>query len=740
MTETPIQRVLNAAARGAAAPRQLGDRQWQANCPSHDDGTPSLSIGLGDDDVVLLHCHAGCGIDEILGAFHLARADLFQKSNGNGARGAGAPTKREIVARYPYSDELGEVLYEVVRYHPKDFRQRRPDGGGGWSWKLGDTRRVLYRLPWVLEAVANHKLIWVVEGEKDADRLQEILPDGEVATTNAGGAQKWRPEYTEALRGAGVMIWGDRDVVGAKHVAAVAAALAAVAATVVCVTSPRFKDAAEHLGAGLGLDDLVPVDVDPVQAPRGADDEEDDEEGALPDGWRATDVGNAARLLTHSAGRLRYVHAWGKWIVYQRGRWIIDENDALVTEHAKQVARGLFKVAAGIAGDKDERGRAWNWAIKSEASGAIAAMVRLARGAPGVLVAHEQLDADPFLLNVRNGTIDLRTSALRPHDPDDLMTVQCPVSYDPDARAPLWDACVDRWQPDPEVRTYIQVRAGAAATGKPTETVDVDYGGGGNGKSKFWGAIQHVLGDYTVVPHKSLLVAQRHEQHATVVANLFRKRLAVASETKAADVLDDEQVKNLTGGDRLSGRRMREDPWEFEPTHTLVMFSNHRPTIKGRDEGIWRRLRLVPWEVTIPEDERDDDLADKLKAEAPGILNWIVEGARRFISEGLTPPLAVRAATDDYRADEDTVGRFVGEVLRIGVGWAWSADIRSELEAWCADEGVTPVPDMKDLAEVLRADGCQTERRSISGRRGTIWRGVTLAGIEADTPSDQGKH
>jgi putative DNA primase/helicase len=457
-------------------------------------------------------------------------------------------------------------------------------------------------------------------------------------------------------------------------------------------------------------------------------------EGVQPDGYRLTDVGNAGRLLKLAKGNIRHVHAWGKWIVYRDGRWVIDENDVLVTELAKGVGRGLFKMAATINGDKDERERAWKWAVRSETSGGIAAMVRLARGAPGLLVEHEQLDADPHLLNVRNGTIDLRTGTLRPHDPADLLTIQCPVDYEPTATAPLWQACVERWQPDPTVRTYVQVRAGAGATGKPTETVDVDYGSGGNGKSKFWGAIQHVLGDYAVVPHKSLLVAQRHEQHATVVARLFRKRLAVASETKAADVLDDEQVKNLTGGDRLSGRRMREDPWEFQPTHTLVMFSNHKPAIHGRDEGIWRRLRLVPWEVTIPEDERDPDLADKLALEAPGILRWIVEGARRFLADGLTPPKAVQAATDAYRADEDTIGRFIRDVLTIGDGWVMSSEIKAELEAWCDEQDVDP-PRMNEVAEALRGLGCRDGGRKVmKGKRSTIWHGIRVAEIKAETP------
>ena len=165
------------------------------------------------------------------------------------------------------------------------------------------------------------------------------------------------------------------------------------------------------------------------------------------------------------------------------------------------------------------------------------------------------------------------------------------------------------------------------------------------------------------MPHKSLLVASRHEQHPTVVAKLFRKRLAVASETSAAEALNEEQVKNLTGGDRLEGRRMREDPWEFWPTHTLVMFSNHKPAIRGRDEGIWRRVRLVPWQVTIAAKDRDELLATKLQAEAAGILRWIVEGAVRFHRDGLDPPAAVLAATAGYRQSEDVIGRFCDEAL-----------------------------------------------------------------------------
>jgi len=153
------------------------------------------------------------------------------------------------------------------------------------------------------------------------------------------------------------------------------------------------------------------------------------------------------------------------------------------------------------------------------------------------------------------------------------------------------------------------------------------------------------------------------------------------------------------------------------------VFSNHRPRIQGRDEAIWRRLRLVPW---VPEHERDPDLLDKLKAETPGILNWIVTGARRFLADGFTPPQTVSAATADYRMDEDTAGRFVAEVLHISDGWAWSADIVDALNQWTSDQAIDPPPDMREIGAILKNAGCTNKQRRRGGRKGVMWTGVTL--------------
>ena len=452
----------------------------------------------------------------------------------------------------------------------------------------------------------------------------------------------------------------------------------------------------------------------------------DDDLGVAPDGYRLTDTGNAQRFVDHTGGRVRYVHQWGRWIVYRAGRWIVDGNDALVTEAAKSVPRALMAMVPKLTGD--ERVRVFKAAIRAESGSALAAMVRLARGIPGVIVDHEDLDADPAILNVRNGTIDLRTSELRPHDPEDLCTQQCPVVYDARAKAPLWESCLERWQPNPEIRRYLQIEAGAGATGYATETISVHHGGGANGKSKFFGALQYVLGPYAVTPHKSLLVASHHEQHATILASLFRARLAVASETAITDRLNDEQVKNLTGGDRLRARRMREDEWAFDPSHTLVMFSNHRPRVQGQDEGMWRRLRLVPWDVTIPSDERDEHLADKLAAEAPGILRWLVEGARIYLAEWLNAPEAVRAATDGYRASEDTVGQFLADVVTFTPGGLVSSSALIEAhDAWCLDAGVKDPGHWKLVTTRLTAGGARP-KRTHSGRQ---WGGIALADEQA---------
>jgi putative DNA primase/helicase len=453
-------------------------------------------------------------------------------------------------------------------------------------------------------------------------------------------------------------------------------------------------------------------------------DDAGDREGAAQNGYRFTDAGNAARFVKLCGGTARFVPDWGRWIVYKEGMWTVDASEALVTEAAKRVAKSLFKMVQGLSGTV--RTDVFKAGVRAESAAGISGMVRLARGHESIIVGTQQMDANPDILNVRNGTIDLRTGELRPHNPADLCTKQCPVDYDPNATAPLWDQCLRTWLPDADVREYVQREAGAGTTGHPTETLSVHYGTGANGKSKFFGAIQAVLGHYAATPHKSLLIVQKHDEHDTVKADLFRRRLAVAAETPQAGRLNEETVKHLTGGDVIKGRRMREDPWEFLPSHTLILMSNHRPEVSGGDEGIWRRLRIVPWTVTIPEADRDENLHAKLAAEASGTLRWLVVGAGRYLDEGLQrAPDAVRQATAEYRDAEDTPGRFIREMIVFAKGGSVVApDVGAVHAAWCRDVGIDLVPShWREVLPRLRALGA-AQKRSHGQMR---WGGLRLS-------------
>lgn len=463
-------------------------------------------------------------------------------------------------------------------------------------------------------------------------------------------------------------------------------------------------------------------------------------QGAREKGFRTptlTDTGNASRLVELHGERLHYIAKWNTWLVCgEDGHWSLDHGDVGVRELAKDVGHQL-KVQAGEQTDAAVGRRMLTWAHRSLGAPGISGMTNLARGIQGIPLDHEELDADGELLGVENGVVDLRTGEHRPANPGDLITIRCPVAWDKDAVAPRWEKAMTEWFRDPEVRAYVQRIAGSALFGgQKDHNLIIHYGGGRNGKGTFVRALQHVLGGYAAVIHLSLLVETKTNQHDTVKADLFRKRLAVASETQKRVKLDEASVKNLTGGDRISARRMREDPWEFSPTHNLWLQTNHLPEVSGRDVGIWSRIRVVPWKTTFNEDERDTNLDETLAKEAPGILSWLVKGCLEWREKGLQEPRAVVAETASYRKAEDKFARFVeatelefSPTLEIAAG-----ELRQMLDDWGKSEGIKPP--MRELNGWLEENGAfqRTERRPdpIMGERRPVrmWKGVGIAGTQ----------
>ena len=254
----PMLRVLNALGDADCRPRRSG-AGYSARCPAHEDSKPSLSVSEGEDGRVLLKCQAGCTVADVMAALGLSMADLFPPK--------GRDSAAEIVAVYDYADETGELVFQVVRYASKAFKQRRPDGAGGWLWNLKGVPRVLYRLPEVLEAVTRARTVFVAEGEKDVDALHAA---GEVATCNPMGAGKWRAEHAQVLYGAAeVVVVADKDDTGCAHARVVADSLRGHVGKLLIVEAATGKDAADHLGAGRTVDELTVIYDSDAASPAG---------------------------------------------------------------------------------------------------------------------------------------------------------------------------------------------------------------------------------------------------------------------------------------------------------------------------------------------------------------------------------------------------------------------------------------------------------------------------------------
>jgi putative DNA primase/helicase len=401
-----------------------------------------------------------------------------------------------------------------------------------------------------------------------------------------------------------------------------------------------------------------------------------------------TDMGNAERFARDHRGRALYCHPWGKWLVWTGSRWRVDDM-GLAVSLAKRTVRRIY-AEAGRENDDDRRRAVSKWAQTSEAAPRIKAILELARDA--LAVTPEALDGDPWMLNCENGTLDLRTGVLRDHDPADLITKIAPVRYDPGAEAEAFDAFLDRILPKEEMRSFVRRLVGYSSFGVVREDLLVIlHGKGDNGKTTLTDAVRHCLGDYAISVDPEILMARKFEGHSTERMDLFGKRFVSCQETGEGRRLAEARVKAMTSRDPIRGRRMREDSWEFEPSHTTFLSTNHKPEIRGTDHAIWRRLKLVPFDVKIPEAEKDRKLPETLREQMPGILAWIVRGCREYLAGGLGEPEEVRDATAAYRSDMDIVGRFVAErcVVKEGAS-AKFADLWSEFVRWCEDANEAP--------------------------------------------------
>lgn len=385
-----------------------------------------------------------------------------------------------------------------------------------------------------------------------------------------------------------------------------------------------------------------------------------------------TDAANAARLVEYFGNEIRWVGPWDKFLIWDGRRWRMDQ-ELVIDAFAKRVAKGLWRDLADLIQaqdvDRDTVSAMFGFVRGSNNVNGIRGMVSLARSEPGVAIAVDELDSDPWLLNVENGTIDLRTGALREHRREDFITKLSPVLFDGDAKCPTWLAFLDTiFASSTELIGYMQRLVGYSLTGVTEEHIlPFLYGTGANGKSTFCELLLKYLGpDYAMKAPPDLLMAKRGESHPTERADLHGKRFVACIETEAGRRMAEALVKELTGGDRVRARRMREDFWEFAPTHHVWLSSNYKPVVIGTDHGIWRRIKLIPFDVVIADADQDKKLPAKLAAEQSGILNWAIAGCLDWQANGMQEPEIVQGATTEYRTEMDEIGQFIDEFCEFG--------------------------------------------------------------------------
>jgi len=674
--------------------RQNG-KGYSARCPAHDDEKNSLSVDTGDDGRLLLHCHAGCPAADVVRAVGLTLRDLMPSSNGNG--------KGQIVATYDYHDASGKVIYQAVRLVPKSFRQRQPDGRGGWLWHMKGVERVLYQLP-ELRGADSARRVFIVEGEKDCDRLRGL---GLVATCNTGGADKWFKKYARELKGRHVCILPDNDKPGQQHARKVADSLHGTAASVKVIVLPGLEDkqdVSDWLDNGGSVEQLrelvaAAADYEPESQP--ASEAKPDDEGTiklLADAICSTEhfaQDNGGKLYRYSSGRYA---GRGEQFIKQRVK-------------ALCIAQELAKL----------------W------------MPRLAEN----VVEFVRVDAPELwerppldVLNVQNGRLRLSDRKLLPPSPEHLSTVQLPVRYDPDASCPAIDKFIGEVFPDDAQPIAYQVPALLMLPDTGIQKAILLLGAGGNGKSVWLSLLVNFLGGGNV----SALPLHKLESDRFAAARLIGKLANVCADLPTEHLSGTSTFKAVSGGDALTAEYKFRDSFDFTPFARLVFSANSPPRSQDASEGFFERWLVIPFEgkfrgtgAEIPKPLLDAQLSQP--GELSGLLNRALDGLEAIRARGgrLHSCPSIEAAHREFHATTDPLSVWLDGFTVDDIDAATPKRVlRTAYGAVCEQAG-RPRPSEREFSLALRqhrpdvADG----QRTLNGRREHCFIGIGLRADDA---------
>nr|WP_164081874.1 phage/plasmid primase, P4 family [Stenotrophomonas pavanii] len=681
------------------------------------------ATGDGGDIFALIAAHLGIGVLHDFPRVLDAAADLLGRAREKPVRKASkkdAPVDElgPATAKWDYLDEAGHLIAVVYRYDPPgQKKQFRP-----WDAKRRKMTppdpRPLYNQP----GMASAAQAVLVEGEKCAQALIDV---GIVATTAMHGANApvdktdWSP-----LSGKAVLIWPDRDKPGWEYATLAAQAILSAGAKSCHILYPP-EEAAEGWDAADAITEGFDVATFLTHGPRlQMHDVADDIDPVVSSDesvWGTEDA--LALSFTRRYHRdWRYVAAWGRWLVWDGQRWRTEETLA-----ATDLIRSVCRQTA-VRADNPKV------AAKLASASTVGGVERLARADRRHAATTDEWDADPWLLNTPGGVVDLKTGRMRPHERADRMTKITTAT--PSGDCPTWKQFIDEVTGgDKELQAYLQRMVGYALTGSTQEhALFFLYGTGANGKSVFVNTLATILGDYATNAPMDTFMETRTDRHPTDMAGLRGARFVAAIETEQGKRWAESKLKNLTGGDKIAARFMRQDFFEFFPQFKLFVAGNHKPAIRNIDEAMKRRLHLIPFTITVPPERRDKNLQHKLLAERDGILAWAVQGCLNWQRHGrLDPPQRVVDATEEYFEAEDALGRWLDErCVRTANAKSLTAELFSDWKVWAEAAGEF-TGSQKRFADLLLNRGLDKWRNGM-GLRGFQGIGLKYPPAPAYTP------
>ena len=670
------------------------------------------ATGDGGDIFALIAACIGADVHADFSRVLDEAADLLGRSRSVPVRKAKkeAPVDElgPATAKWDYHDAGGKLIAVVYRYDPpgrkKEFRP--------WDAKRRKMAppdpRPLYNQPGLTSA----SQVALVEGEKCAQALIDV---GIVATTAMHGANApvektdWSP-----LAGKSVLIWPDRDKPGWEYATQAAQAILSAGAKSCFILYPP-EEAADGWDAADAIAEGFDVAAFLAHGPRlQMHDVADEAEPVVSSDesvWGTEDA--LALAFTRRYHRdWRYVAGWGRWLVWDGNRWRTEDTLA-----ATDLIRSVCRHAA-VRADNPKV------AAKLASSSTVGGVERLARADRRHAATTEEWDADPWLLNTPGGVVDLKTGRQRPHDRADRMTKITTAT--PGGDCPTWRRFLDEVTGgDMELQAYLQRMVGYALTGSTQEhALFFLYGTGANGKSVFVNTLATILGDYATNAPMDTFMETRGDRHPTDLAGLRGSRFVGATETEQGRRWNESKIKEITGGDRVSARFMRQDFFTYVPQFKLVIAGNHKPAIRNIDEAMKRRLHLIPFTITVPPERRDKHLQQKLLAERDGILAWAVQGCLDWQRLGrLDPPQQVLEATEEYFEAEDALGRWLDErCVREANAKSLTAELFNDWKQW-ADSAGEFIGSQKRFSDLLITRGVE-KWRNTAGVRG--FRGIGL--------------